>query len=526
MKMNYLVFGASCLALCASTAWARPKILDRSVFGHWTFNDGASSADVSGWDGSAFTVKSGAMSFKDSGSFDGSGYLDITSSGSATATLGGGNALSDTSYQTVFARYKSNCSVSTSFLSGSEKEFVSKLNDKANWHFCTLRYQGAKSAAGTYGSTTWRSAIDPADEAWWSSSPRSDVGNDSKILIPASVSGSAVTVGGSIGVGSKTTDYKGSIDEVVIVGRLMGLAEISHYYQTGETFVYPTTTTPSFAAATGWSSVENNWKPKPGDMPGAAYVIDGGKTLSQNATATFGGDTSKKISLTLGRLAPLVNRLTSATIVANTQGNFSQGAGTAITFYDLRLNDGTYTAGGSSLTTTLLDVDAPASEPFTLAVAGDFALNVGEDTTGSGVLAKTGAGKLTVNKWTGTAKLRLAEGFINTPRLDGYTSGTVIVDEASVAGGVPTVTFTGTDTLSETIQVQYNGTIVAAEATYPVLNAPTLTSSDQVEITAAIPEKYVGAPKLENGVVSLVVTKKVAPLPDEDKGTKPILLWQ
>ena len=176
-------------------------------------------------------------------------------------------------------------------------------------------------------------------------------------------------------------------------------------------------------------------------------------------------------------------------------------------------------AGQKSLTTTLLDVDAPASKPFTLAAAGDFMLNVSEDTTGSGVLKKTGVGKITVSKWTGTAKLRLAEGSIKTPRLDGYTGGTVIVDGDAV-------TFTGADTLSGTIQVQYNGTIAAAEATYPVLNAPTLTSASQVAISAAIPEKYEGAAKLENGVVSLVVTKKVAPLPDEDKGTKPVLLWQ
>lgn len=533
MKMKYLMLGASRVGLRlllvqsllgASTVWARPQILDGAVLGRWTFNDGASSADVSGWGGSSFTINSGTMSFKDSGGFDDSGYLDITASGTAKATLGGGNTLSDTSYQTVLVRYKSNCSISA-WLSGNEKEFVSKLNDNDNWHFCALRYQGNKAAAGTYGNTTWRSAIDPTDESWWSSSPRADAGNDSKILIPASVSGSTVTLGGSIGVGSKTTNYKGAVDEVVVVGRLMGLVEMSRYYQTGETFVYPTAT-PSFAGATGWSSVENNWKPKPGDMPGAAYVIDGGKTLSQGATATFGGDVSKRISLTLGRLAPLVNHLNSQTLVSDTTGNFSQGAGSAITFYDLRLNDGTYAAGGTSLTTTLLDVDAPASKPFALAAAGDFALNVGEDTTGSGVLAMTGAGRLTVSKWTGTAKLRLAAGSIKTPRLDGYTKGTLLIDADSVVGGTPSVTFTGTDTLSGTIQVQYNGTIAAAEATYPVLNAPTLTSDSQVAITAAIPEKYEGAPKLENGVVSLVVTKKVAPIPDEDKGAKPVLLWQ
>ena len=170
--------------------------------------------------------------------------------------------------------------------------------------------------------------------------------------------------------------------------------------------------------------------------------------------------------------------------------------------------------------TTLFDVDTPDDTPFNFNVtSSDYALNVTEDTTGDGVLTKQGSGKLTVNKWAGTAKLRLAEGSIKTLRLDGYTGGTVIVDGDAV-------TFTGADTLSGTIQVRYDGTIAAAEATYPVLNAPTLTSASQVAVSAMIPNKYEGSTKLENGVVSLVVTKKVVPVPAEDKGTKPMLIWQ
>ena len=395
----------------ALVGFGEPTIKDRSVFGRWTFNDGASSADVSGWGGSAFTIKSGTMSFKDGGSYDGSGYLVITSSGTATATLGGGNTLNDTSYQTVLARYKSSCSVSTSFLSGNEKEFVSKLNDKENWHFCTLRYQGTKASAGTYGSTTWRSAIDPADEYWWSSSPRADVGNDSKILIPASVSSSVVTVGGSVGVGSKTTDYKGSIDEVVIVGRLMGLAEISRYYQTGETFVYPTAT-PSFAAATGWSSVENNWRPKPGDMPGAAYIVDDNKTMTQGGTATFGTDVANRVSLTLGRKAPLTFIDGNTEVTKQTAGNFDHSSAGTLTFYDLRLVNGKFTGvAGGALNTIMLDIDTPSGSAFEFNVAsGTYAISSANAVTGNGVLKKTGAGTLDLTGLTGAAKVVVTEG--------------------------------------------------------------------------------------------------------------------
>lgn len=501
--------------------FGQPAILDRSVYGHWKFDSGsmAASADISGWGGSAFTVKSGTVNYESSGSYDGSGYLDV-GSGTATATLGGGNTLNDTSYQTVFVRYKSNCSISLSYfekmlMGENDREYIDQLNDHNSWHLALLRYQGDKAAAGTWGSTTWRSAIDPTNRDWWDASPRADVGNDSKILIPAAVSGSTVTVGGDIGVDSKTTGYKGGLDEIVVLSRLMSLDELSRYYQTGETYVY-SSDTPSFTAATGWSSNENNWQPKPGDISGAAYIVDGGKTLTQNATATFGGNVGKKISLTLGRTAPLVNMLTGETIVSNTQGNFSQGAGTAITFYDLRLNDGTITAGGTSLTATLLDVDAPASKPFALVNAGDFALNVGEATTGSGVLAKTGAGKLTVNAWTGTAKLRLAAGSIKTPRLDGYAGGTVLVD--TTAG---TVAFTGTDaaalpTEQNKMQIAFDGTVPTAKTA--VMTVPSGVMAAMIEDATAYDGGKVGVVSVEGGTVY------VTPVYAEDLGRKVILM--
>lgn len=517
--------------------FAEPAIKDRSVLGCWRFESGAYATDSSGYGSDITTdLTGGGFELVSAGSYDGSGCLKVTTAAKkCSATLAKSvNGTSATPYYTMVARFKSDIAV------GTDKAIQKIISDTEHWHMLLVRYHNKK-----FSSKKWTYVCDP-DILWegklfWNNSNRpEDTENffGTVAEAPLSVSETTVTIGGNIA--SSSYKYKGAFDDVMIINRALTKEEMTRLYLTRETYVFPCGTrneTPpyyhapanvSFDSVAGWSSDEfGNGGWSPGEMPGAAYIVDSGLVLNgPAASATFGGDVSKQVSLTLGRLAPLKNVLTGETLVSNTQGNFSQGAGSAITFYDLRLNDGTYAAGGTSLTTTLLDVDAPASKPFTLAAAGDFALNVGEDTTGSGVLAKTGAGKLTVNKWTGTAKLRLAEGFIKTPRLDGYTSGTVIVDEASVAGGVPTVTFTGTDTLSGTIQVRYDGTIAAAEATYPVLNAPTLTSAGQVAISAAIPEKYEGAPKLENGVVCLVVTKKVAPLPDEDKGAKPVLLWQ
>lgn len=506
MRKTIVVVGGIVLSLAG---FAEPTIKDRSVLGRWTFNDGASSADVSGWGGSAFTAKSGTMSFKDSGSFDGTGYLDITASGTATATLGGGNALGDSAYQTVFVRYKSNCSVSVSGDSNT-KAFLGKLNDKDDWHLVLLRYQGYKAAAGTWGSTTWRSAVDPTTRAWWDTSPRADVGNDSKIMIPASVSGSTVTVGGNIGVSSYTTGYKGGIDEVVVIGRLMSMDELSRYYQTGETYVYPTANGPAFADSTGWSSIERNWKPKPGDMVGAAYIIDGGNTLSQSATATFGGSTDKGISLTLGRLSALA--ISGGSV--GTVGNFTQsGSGTAITFYDLRLNDGTITAGGASLTTTLLDVEAPSTKPFVLTAANDFALAVSEATTGVGVLVKKGNGKLTVSQWTGTAKLRIEEGSIRTARLDGYAGGTVLVSTDS------SVAFTGDDVLptaGNKMKIAFDG--VKPTAKIAVMTVPNGITASMVQDATEYDAGKVGIVTVENGTVY------VKPGYPEDEGAVPVLM--
>lgn len=327
----------------------------------------------------------------------------------------------------------------------------------------------------------------------------------------------------------------------MVINRMLCKDELTRLYQTGEAYIY-SSGTPTFDNYTGWSftisgvddkcSTLKTWVP--GVIKQTTYVIDNNKTMTYGAgtAAYFGQSAANKVALAIGRAESVKNRLTGADMIAgdNLRGCISvTAANTALSFWDLRLNKGQITANANnqSVTADMLDVEG---EPFNVSVPANcvFTFNAGGKVTGDGVLAKTGDGKLILNDYVKGAdragfvdapKIRLAEGSIKTPRLDGYTGGTVIVDDDPV-------TFTGADTLSGTIQVQYTGTIAAAEATYPVLNAPTLTSAGQVAISATIPEKYEGAPKLENGVVSLVVTKKVAPLPDEDKGTKPVLLWQ
>ena len=534
MKMKYLVLGTLCLTLCAGTGWAKPKILDGSLAGWWRFDNSANyREDSSGYGGSINAdISNGTPS--SSGGYSG-GKVNLAkpstwgSAKSFTATLSNeAPAIPGTTYPyyTLAARFKSGGSIT-----GDSGEVGQVVDDTSNWHFGCVRYQNKTSA--TYstgsGSYTYATILDPryrdSDNSWIKTDGTVD--GDRKLELAAtsskfmmSYSGKTVTIGGQIS-GKK---WYGDVDEVMVFVRMLTKRELSRLRYTGESYVYCYTGSPNFASKDNWSCNEYTCGYAPGGAFGVAYIVDNGLTMTQGGTATFGGDVSKHVSLTIGRKAALTFVDGNTEVTKSKLGNFNQNSAGTLTFYDLRLMNGKWTAAGTGLVTTLLDVDSPAGDVFDLYVtSSEFTFDAGGQVTGSGVLAKTGAGKLVLNNFTAAAgecpKVRLAAGSIKTPQLDGYTGGTVIVDGDAV-------TFTGADTLSGTIQVQYNGTIAAAEATYPVLNAPTLTSASQVAISATIPEKYEGTPKLENGVVSLVVTKKVAQLPDEDKGEKPVLLWQ
>jgi len=201
---------------------------------------------------------------------------------------------------------------------------------------------------------------------------------------------------------------------------------------TGETYVYCYSGNPNFAAAGGWSSVEGSFAPVPGTLVGAAYIVDAGKTMTQGASATFGGSLSNRVSLTLGRLAALTFPEGKENKTIGTVGNFTQnGANTTVTFHDLRMNDGTYAlaANGQKLVASYLDVAAPSMKPFALSIASGCTstLVVTNATTGTGYLKKTGTGTLVVDQFSGTAKLMMAEGRIKAPKIDVYTGGTVVV---------------------------------------------------------------------------------------------------
>ena len=366
------------------------------------------------------------------------------------------------------------------------------------------------------------------------------------LTIPLSISGKTVTIGGSF----PNMGLIGGLDECMLINRRLTKAELTRLYQTGDTYIYQTTTAknqPSFTLARSWSTCETGPADgplndvKPGDIPGAAYLIDNNKTMTQES-GTFGGSLEKKISLTVGRMQDATIVYPNETVKVAAAGTLASSG--ALVFYDLRFCNGKLSAGGTSLETNLLDVDTPPGKPFevnvtsvayTLKVLGD-ADNDG--VTGSGVLAKTGSGKLVLDGFKAAAgehpKVRLVEGSIVTDKLDGYLGGTLLVDESTVLNGVPTVEFTGADVdadprmRQQKIQVSYLSAESLAPNVYPVMRIPDGFTENDLNITGTLSSGQVleQSTKVLDNIAYLVVSVKKAEIPDEDKGRSPVLIWQ
>ena len=448
MKAGKVFF---CAGACAcGVALAQPAVKDACVLGWWRFDDAANYLrDSSGYGSHLQALASGTA-----GSASGSpgGALDISTKGaSVKATLGASApAYNGTTspYYTFATRFKSRGTVMSGLGAlGVATEIKNVVNDTSGWHFTALRYQPDKMTGSSYA---YMVVLDPRynDGMNWikadgttDTTRNLEMGSNSSSFLMAVASG-VVTIGGSL----KGQSWYGYLDETMVVNRFMSKRELTRLWRSGETYVYCYAGNPSFASAGGWSTCEGTFNPTPGAMPGAAYIVDAGKTMAQGATATFGGDVAKRLSLTLGRLAELSYPEGTGEKTVGTVGNFAQnGAGTSITIHDLRLNDGTWSmaADGQVLNATYLDVEAPAAKPFAFVVASGCTatLNLANPTTGSGRFVKKGAGLLVVNGLAGTAGISMSEGRIQAPAIDTYEGGAVVVSGASpttvarIAGG-------------------------------------------------------------------------------------------
>lgn len=419
-----------------------PEVIrDKAVLGYWQFNDPTFKKDSSPWGNDITADFPSGMSGVASGvaayGYDGSGYLNIVGSRkTVSVSIAKASAFNNTTrpYFTLVERFKSSKAYATSYKSTTDD----CLNDTTRWHFLAARYQVGGSSKPTYSSYSYMFCCDP-DLLWkgtdfWNTKDngRPEDSSDSLAKIPLSVSGTTVTIGGYVGTTSYA--YEGALDDVIVVNRMMAKPEITRLFLTGETYVYPNGT-PSFDSSSGWSSNEGSINFKPGDIPGQAYIVDGGMTITQGATATFGGDGFTG-SLTMGRLEPLMNRVANpnAVLVAASAGNLAHNtANTTITIGDLRLRKGKITSGaaGQTLVATKLEVVAPTDAPYEIAV-GSGTYTVTGSASGDGWMKKTGAGTLDLTGLTGAAKVIVTEGKV----LAG-PNVTVSYDLAEDRGAVP-----------------------------------------------------------------------------------------
>ena len=416
MKMKYLVLGALCLALGASTAWAKPKILDGSLVGWWRFDNPSNyKEDSSGYDSLINdNISNGTPA--SSGGYSG-GKIKLGSGRSFTATLAdSAPAIPGTKmpYYTVATRFKSGGSIISGLAALiAPADLKGVMNDTSSWHFGAMRYQNVSGSSdpNTGGSKKYAVFLDPQYNVFGgyvrASSGDLELASDSPDFL-MSYSGNTITIGGKI----SSYSWYGDLDEVMVFVRMLTKGELTRLRQTGESYVFSNDSSPSFATYSNWSCNENTVHLNPGDAFGVPYIVENGQTMTQGGTATFGGDVNKHVSLTLGRKSAVTYYEGNDLVTKSVLGNFNHSSAGTLTFYDLRLVNGKFTGvAGGALNATLLDIDTPSGSTFEISVpSGVYTITSANAVTGDGTLKKTGTGTLDLTGLTGAAKIVVTKG--------------------------------------------------------------------------------------------------------------------
>ena len=428
---------------------------DKTVIGYWRFDGDAPLVDLVS--GGTLTLPQSGVTTVSSGGFQG-GALQITTGGAqATGTLG---TPRDT-YFTYAVRVKRDVNMKklsepSQLRYPDEYQFTHNFNDETRWHLVAARYQkGRSSSSDAYGIYC---------DLTTTSSPRPEISGDS-VTMPLEVTGNTVKIGGN--VYSSSYPFSGQIDEVMIFNRTLTKNEVIRLYQTGETYIWLTQSNKkgkyaAYAYGGYWSSYESSqYVPKPGDIPGAAYIVDGKYFLYITATdvaesatdddlknirlvTKFGGETNyDKVSLTLGRLSDVVNLVdgNNTVIVSkdarDADGNIDQNnhlyprcyvygaAGTDVTINDLRLNCGImgFTSPDMILRANLT-INAASDKPYHFSNNSGQKCRVIGTAKGDGYLKKWGTGELDLSQLVGDYRLIVP-----------VNSGTVRTRHASNADG-------------------------------------------------------------------------------------------
>lgn len=518
-----------------------------SVVGYWKFNDASDyGVDSSGFGHTLTAFQSGVAGAEGTGAssngYDGSGYLAISTAGNTATGTFGDNWLDVTKGYTILVRYK-NTGFKTTVAGETEvQKLLNTLNDKDSWHFAAYRYDPNLLVNKQYSETLY---TDPTfgDRYGTGFAKAADgsyaeaVGSKGSYLFPVVVTSGGITIGGKVGANKSgyNVNFVGYIDEVIVISRVLSWQELVRVYQAGETFVYPVGTTLSFSNCGGgsgwsyrqWAATGHEQNYAPSVIPGADFIVDDERSVSADL-ASF-----PCRSLTLGRLSHLVSRVDGHQITTSQAGKLTQNV-TNLEIADLRLQNGEYLAGsvGERLNATKLTVLASQDEPFKMNTGSGKVLTVTGNAVGGGWIRMTGGGTLDLWNLTGDYKVAMSSGTTKCRRVDSYSGSTIDVSDGEV-------------TVMSTTN-QYNGIskfvlkcvrTLTAVGEYPILTVwqthigtNYMLTGDSAISVASDDLLYGGVKVTLNGNGSrtlwLVCKPSKAPLPDEDKGAKPMLLWQ
>lgn len=400
------------------------SVVDDSVVGYWRFNDPNDyGKDSSGHGSGIVQWNNGASGSAVSGDWSrGGGCLELPRNGTkssnytygnavAMVTSGKGFSLSRTSPGWTVATWVrgseslvNSLNNATLASAGDAAKFKNALKD-GKWHPLVIVYRPNNT------EDFYRVYVDAFD-----GSQVTDItagGTDSRgnpaWHIPLGVSSGAaandtVTLGGDVGgvvdlwITTVTVNgtFFGGLDDCIIIDRELegglqdstGEHEVFRLVQTGETFVFSKGSSGNmFYEAGNWSN---------GKVPqtGLAYMIENGLEVKSAKTAIFAGK-----SLSVGRTEKLYGIKSvggsKEVVVDNTVGKLTQqGANTALTVDDLRLNDGILAsvADGQSLSANVT-VSASQAKPFEINIATGTYRITGR-MTGGGCVVKRGTGTL------------------------------------------------------------------------------------------------------------------------------------
>ena len=420
IKQTVLAFVAG-FALLSSAAETAPF---GSVVGWWRFNDAANPGKDSSEYGndlnglSKVSVVNADTGYTTRGCYDDSGCLYIGTAGN-TATATPKTLWDETKGFTYLMRVRGDISVSTFLVFETTMlNLINMLNDSGAWHLVAMRHDPDKLV----GSKTYLYSLF-GDNPTLAEASRCEASRDDDLYFPLTTE---IKIGGTVGALTRTTKYKGYMDDICVVQRTMTKNEVNYYYQYGDPNPYLTgNSSAAFASSSGWSCNSGETTGySPTTLPGADFQIDNGYTLTVSSDGVFGGH-----SLTLGRLADLVSVVDSSNRRGK-NGNLSAKAN--LTFADLRLFSGKLTgSAGKALTATKLTVNATEANPYEINVASG-AYAVTGTAAGTGSLLKTGEGTLDLTGLAGAAKVVVTEGKV----LAG-PNVTVTYDLAEDKGDVP-----------------------------------------------------------------------------------------